>query len=377
MNLPQLIHIQMKKILFIFSALLLNSLCLAQIPHNYYATATGKGYVLKTQLYNIIKVQNTGSYGQLWTLYINNPQAFNDNWFDTNGNNTIMDIYSENINAADAYNYTPGVDQCGSTYTKEGDCYNREHLIPQSSFNQGVPMRNDPFHVWPVDAFVNGQRQRYGFGVVKSANWTSLNGSKVGFNNNSGYSQGYAGIVFEPIDEFKGDIARAHLYFATRYEGNGIQNYNYVMFNGTKDQVFTNTFLRIMLTWHQMDPVSPREIAINETIYEYQGNRNPFIDHPEWAMKIWEGVLGNENFPYQKQQNVKIYQQQNSIIIFSNNPSKTIEKINIYTINGQLIIQHLNKPKENPIRIVLKSPGAYIIKALGPQLEVNKKLIIH
>jgi len=81
-------------------------------------------------------------------------------------------------------------------------------------------MVSDPYHIWPTDGKVNGMRSNYPHGVVGNATYTSLNGSKLGSNLNSGYSAGYSGTVFEPIDEFKGDIARAYFYFATRYQEN-------------------------------------------------------------------------------------------------------------------------------------------------------------
>ena len=93
-------------------------------------------------------------------------------------------------------------------------------------------------------------------------------------------------MVFEPIDEFKGDIARALLYFATRYEGR-VGSFNHVMFDGSREQVYTTWFLNMLVKWHKMDPVSPHEIHRNDVGFRFQGNRNPFIDHPEFVEKIW------------------------------------------------------------------------------------------
>uniref|UniRef100_UPI0035651F11 endonuclease n=1 Tax=Lutibacter sp. TaxID=1925666 RepID=UPI0035651F11 len=89
-------------------------------------------------------------------------------------------------------------------------------------------------------------------------------------------------------DEFKGDIARMYFYFATRYE-NVITTWgvSYDMFNGTTDQVFAEPFLTVLMTWHTNDPVSTHEIDRNNAIYARQGNRNPFIDHPEYVAQIW------------------------------------------------------------------------------------------
>jgi endonuclease I/chitodextrinase len=191
--------------------------------------------------------------------------------------------YTENPNGADAYEFNHGVDRCGN-YSGEADCHNREHIIPQSSFGSASPMQNDIHHVVPSDGYVNGQRGSLPFGTVSSANWTSLNGSKRGPSNISGYS----GNVFEPIDEFKGDIARAILYFVTRYE-NTVDGYtSFDMFNGTENQALEDWALDMLLDWHyNVDPVDQREIDRNDAAYNYQGNANPFVDHPEYANMIW------------------------------------------------------------------------------------------
>ncbi|MDD5151777.1 MAG: endonuclease, partial [Flavobacterium sp.] len=267
----------MKKNL-LFSALLLFSLVtFAQIPTGYYSTATGSGYVLKTQLYNIIKGHTDNGYAGLYTTY---QTSDIDNFYENDG--SILDMYSENPSGTDPYNYSSGSTQRCGNYSAEGDCYNREHIIPQSVFNSGSPMVADAHFITPTDGKVNGQRSNYPHGTVATATWTSLNGSKLG---SSGVA-GYTGTVFEPIDEFKGDIARMYLYFATRYE-NTVASYSYPMFNGTNNQVFTTAFLNMLLAWNNQDPVSAREIARNNAIYARQNNRNPYIDHPEYVQAIW------------------------------------------------------------------------------------------
>jgi endonuclease I/chitodextrinase len=266
----------MKKI---YSALLLLfvTTAIAQIPSGYYTTATGTGYTLKTQLYNIIKGHTDNGYAGLYTIYQTSDR---DYYFENDG--TILDMYSENPTATDPYNYSAGTTQRCGTYSVEGDCYNREHIIPQSVFSEQSPMVSDAHFITPTDGKVNGQRSNYPHGPVTSATWTSLNGSKLGTSTTSGYS----GPIFEPINEFKGDIARMYFYFATRYE-NTVAGYSYSMFNGTSNQVFTTAFLNLLLTWHNQDPVSNREIARNNAIYNSQNNRNPYIDHPEYVQAIW------------------------------------------------------------------------------------------
>ncbi|HEY4616821.1 MAG TPA: endonuclease [Flavobacterium sp.] len=250
---------------------------IAQIPPGYYDSATGTNYTLKTQLYNIIKGHTDNGYGGLYTTYQSSDV---DHFYENDG--TVLDMYSEKPSATDPYNYSTGSTQRCGNYSAEGDCYNREHIIPQSSFNSSAPMVSDAHFITPTDGKVNGQRSNYPHGTVGSTTWTSLNGSKLGSSSVAGYS----GTVFEPIDEFKGDIARMYFYFATRYE-NTVSGYAYPMFNGSSNQVFTTAFLNMLLAWNSQDPVSAREIERNNAIYTFQNNRNPYIDHPEYVQQVW------------------------------------------------------------------------------------------
>ncbi|MCJ1805512.1 endonuclease [Flavobacterium covae] len=259
----------------------------AQAPSGYYSSATGSGYTLKTQLYNIIKDHTDKGYAGLWTTY-----QTSDRDKEYENDNSIIDVYSENPTGVDPYVYQYGTNQCG-TYSGEGGCYNREHMIPQSVFNNAAPMVSDAHFIPPTDGKVNGMRSNYPHGMVAVANWTSRNGGKLG----SSAVSGYTGTVFEPINEFKGDIARMYFYFATRYE-NTVANYSsYEMFNRTSNQVFAKPFLDMLLKWHAQDPVSAREIARNNAIYARQGNRNPFIDNPNYVNLIWGGSTADTVAP--------------------------------------------------------------------------------
>lgn len=263
-----------------FFLLLVFTASFAQIPSGYYSTATGTGYTLKTQLYNIIKGHTDNGYAGLYTTYQTSDV---DNFYENDG--TVLDLYSENPSGTDPYNYSTGTTQrCGS-YSVEGDCYNREHIIPQSVFNEQSPMVSDAHFITPTDGKVNGIRSNYPHGTVASATYTAQNGGKLG----SSYVSGYSGTVFEPVNAFKGDIARMYLYFATRYE-NTVAGYSYAMFDGSSNKVFTTAFLNLLLAWHTQDPVSAREIARNNAIYARQNNRNPYIDHPEYVNQIWGGT---------------------------------------------------------------------------------------
>ncbi|MBF8149347.1 endonuclease [Winogradskyella sp. F6397] len=279
----------MKHLYLLF--LLATSITFAQIPSNYYDSADGlTGFELKTELKSIItNGHNDQGYGGLYTgyatVYVDNME---ESGYENDG--SLLMYYTENPNGPDPYSFFLGTNQCGN-YNSENDCYNREHIVPQSSFGSASPMKNDIFHVVPSDGYANGKRSSHPFGTVDSATWTSLNGSKLGSSNVPGYS----GTVFEPIDEFKGDIARAILYFVTRYE-NGVDGYtSFDMFNGTENQALENWAVDMLLDWHyNVDPVDQRERDRNDAAYDFQGNANPFVDHPEYANMIWNPTPDTE-----------------------------------------------------------------------------------
>ena len=252
----------------------------AQIPTGYYdGTAGLTGAALKTKLSQIITSgHQTKSYDALDDEY---PNSDKDSYYEKDG--TVLDIYSENPTETDPYVYQFGVKKCGN-YKIEGDCYNKEHIFPQGYFNKASPMVSDIHHIVPTDGKVNGMRSNFPFGNVgSSVSYTSKNGSKLGTSN----SVNYSGKVFEPINEFKGDVARMIFYFATRYEAK-LKDFD-------ANDILTNTSfpgiqsweLEVLKQWHTNDPVSQREIDRNNAAYTYQGNRNPFIDQPEYVALIW------------------------------------------------------------------------------------------
>ncbi|MEE4197667.1 MAG: endonuclease [Bacteroidales bacterium] len=271
----------LKKIFIVSLLLVVSQNFYAQAPEGYYDSATGTGYLLKTQLHDIIKDHTSLSYTPgVWDAFYTT---------DVRPDGYVWDMYSDVPGGSADYYYTLGSDQCGN-YSGEGSCYNREHSFPKSWFDDGYPMYTDLFHLYPTDGFVNGQRGNYPFGEVGSIEWESSNGSKVGTCNYPGYS----GTVFEPIDEYKGDFARTYFYMATRYE-DIIAGWEFnesngnVVLNGTSNQVYEEWYLDMIIEWHTNDPVSPKELDRNDAVYALQGNRNPFIDHPEFVAQIWGG----------------------------------------------------------------------------------------
>lgn len=360
----------MKKCYSLF-VLLFVSLSFAQAPAGYYSTATGTGYTLKTQLYNIIKGHTDQGYAGLYVTYQTSDR---DYYYENDG--TVLDMYSENPTGVDPYNFSSGSSQRCGNYSNEGDCYNREHIIPQSIFSSNAPMVSDAHFITPTDGKVNGERSNYPHGKVGNVSTTSLNGSKLGSASNSGYAAGFTGTVFEPIDEFKGDIARMYLYFATRYE-NTVANYSYAAFNGTSNQVFTDAFKNILLTWNQLDPVSPREIARNNAIYARQGNRNPYIDNNTYVTTIWGlPALGTSTFEALTHISVSPNPTNDHRINIESDVA--LDEIDLINSNGQLV-QQIKKPafQGNVYSLTNLPQGFYFLKVSANNQTVTKKVIVN
>jgi len=269
----------MKKCFFILlagiMALAINAREPKPCPSNYYSSALNKsGESLLTALYNIIGSHTNIGYDGLWEAYADT---------DTDANGYYIDMYSN----YDRYTYS---DKCGS-YSAIGDCINREHSVPKSWWGSGKqPQYSDIFNIVPTDGYVNNQRSNYPYGVCEGG--TRLTNGQYVAKGRMGYStrSGYTGRVFEPDDEYKGDFARAYFYMAACYN-NVISNWTLAggstFFAGNSYPVFTSYAIDLLMEWHRLDPVSEKETTRNCYAHAWQGNRNPFIDHPELAEHIW------------------------------------------------------------------------------------------
>jgi endonuclease I len=249
--------------------------CSAQVPPGYYNTAAGlTGAPLKQALHNIIDGHTTLTYNSLWGYFYTT---------DDHPTGRVWDIYSDVPGGTPAYTYDFGTDECGQ-YNNEGDCYNREHSFPKSWFNDAYPMYSDLHAIYPTDGEVNGKRSNYPYGEVGSPDWVGTNGSKTGMNTVQGYSQ----TVFEPIDAYKGDVARTYFYMLTRYKDEAPNWTSPMLWNGD----FAQWAESMLLQWHLNDAVSTKEIDRNNAVHNAQGNRNPYIDNPQWVESIWGPTAG-------------------------------------------------------------------------------------
>lgn len=258
------------------------SFSIAQIPEGYYYSAVGKsGTELRTALYNIIKDHTDILYSGIWNAY---PDT------DVKPNGKVWDIYSDVPDGTPPYEYFFS-NKCGGSCTAEAQCYNREHTIPKSWFNDASPMVSDLFHIYPTDGWVNSKRANYPYGEVSNPTWTSQNGSKLGPCSYPGYTL----TVFEPILAYKGDLARTYFYMCVRYMNQNLGQSNTSMFQNANLQPWA---LNMLIEWHNADPVSQKEIDRNNVIYNtYQHNRNPFIDCPELVNLLFTADSVNAWWP--------------------------------------------------------------------------------
>lgn len=233
----------------------------APIYTGYYAGLDGlTGDTLKQFLHDLIDDHHVLTYDEV-------KYALRDTDEDPNNPNNVILFYTGDSHPKTDFGGDP-------------DQYNREHVWAKShgGFGNDLGPGTDLHHIRPTDVSVNGARGNLDFGEGGN---TVYDGSTPTDNLIIN------GTSFEPRDEVKGDVARMLFYMAVRYEGD-----DYLDLELSRDTV-TGSIpfigdLDILLQWHIEDPVDDFEMNRNDVIYSYQGNRNPFIDHPELVELIWE-----------------------------------------------------------------------------------------
>jgi endonuclease I len=224
----------------------------------YYQSAIGKtGDALKTELHNIIDDHRELSYDNVWEALRNTDE-------DPNNPNNVILLYT-------------GRSQSKLTNGGNVNDWNREHVWAKShgDFGTSAGAGTDIHHLRPTDVSVNSSRGNLDF-------------DNGGTQHSEALGNYYDSDSWEPRDEVKGDVARMLFYMAVRYEGDSGEvdlELNNNVNNGTAP---FHGKMSVLLEWHREDPVDVRERRRNDIIYsDYQYNRNPFIDHPEWAESIW------------------------------------------------------------------------------------------
>jgi len=224
----------------------------------YYDSASGKsGAALKAELNRIISAQTKLSYDQVWeALKVTDQDP-------ANSANVIL-LYS-------------GRSQSKTSNGGDPNDWNREHVWAKShgDFGTATGPGTDVHHLRPEDVSVNSNRGNKDFD----------NGGSAAAECPDCFTDADS---WEPRDAVKGDVARMIFYMAVRYAGtDGFADLeiNNSVNNGTAPYHGKLTVLR---QWHTQDPPDSFERRRNEVIYsQFQRNRNPFIDHPEWVASIW------------------------------------------------------------------------------------------
>ena len=324
-----------KKLLITFCFTAMVAFAFAQAPFDictYYAKAQGKsGAELKNALFDIIKNPSVMDYDSLWIAY----NTSDVRTIEGEADQCIWDMYS-GISRYPLYTYPHGTG-AGNTEGVKG--IQREHSMPKKWFNPTDasasgkksygdvrPMYSDLIHLIPTDAVCNNNRSDLSYGEVAEdmVQWQSEGGfskkSTLGGCSTPGWAEQAANPtktrVFEPNDEYKGDLARIYFYMVTCYQpgyfswipvrdadkkktgetavlsdnhsgtwGLAISETGATvtsdMFDaGSEDayQPFAPWALDMLMRWAKQDPVSQKEIDRNEVIWQFQGNRNPFVD---------------------------------------------------------------------------------------------------
>jgi endonuclease I len=336
-------------------------LCNAAEPIGYYDNAIGKTEAaLKTQLFLIVGDHTERTYTNLWTDFQTT---------DKRADGKVWDMYS-----TCSFTFVTDQDK-GSGGSAECQYYNREHSMPNSWFSAAYPMYSDLFHLYPTDKYVNNQRGNYPYGETSNPSSTYSNGSKKGTSS----FPGYTGIVFEPIDEYKGDFARSYFYMVSAYDDK-VSSWSSDQLAGNKYPALNAWSVSLFLKWNAQDPVSTKEINRNEEVYKIQKNRNPFIDYPDLAEYIWGSKKGE---PWSLSLGIE-----DLTIKFSISPNPVQNSLNIetdesnltyiiYNLSGLVMAENVLNVFSNSIDVSQFDNGMYLISLKSATSRSIQKFIIN
>lgn len=190
------------------------------------------------------------------------------------------------------YNFKTSSAKRHSTY--DDDVWDREHIWAKShgKFENNAPAGTDLHHLRSSDKKNNSSRGNLDFGDTASS--PSVKDYDGVASGSRGPSSSKSGQVYEPMDIYKGDVARAMFYMATRYSSfnttGGNQHRNLDLVDHTTGTSTGNGRFGIvsdLLKWHLEDPVDEFEFNRNGLVQDVQHNRNPYIDFPELAHKVF------------------------------------------------------------------------------------------
>ncbi len=252
---------------------------LAGEPDGYYSSTKDlSGEALKAALNDIIKGHKKYTY---------TSSATKDTWDilketdidPNNGDNVILFYSGRSVNGAQEYNSAKG--------------WSRDHVWPQSrgDFNTNRGIGTDLHNLKPVSIPVNSAKNDRWMDVANPGNSYVFTYTVNNVTISTGSKICQSQDVWEPRDEDKGDVARILFYMATRYEGeNGELDLELVKNVPASGGAYMGN-IYTLLEWNREDPPDDFERHRNDVIYSYQKNRNPFIDHPEFANLIWKRTI--------------------------------------------------------------------------------------
>ncbi len=236
-------------------------------PPGYYSSATGTGATLQQQLHDIIDAHTVISY--------NNARiALQDTDMDPNDADSIILAYS--LASLDV----SGLMASGISGWDSGVSWNREHTWPRSrGIDSSGPDNSDLHNLRPCDPGVNGSRGNLNFGGAFGGSFGST-------------SDG--GTKWHPGAD-AGQIARQMFYMETRYDGSDSSTTNLQLVAGNPGTSGSQLGdLDRLLEYHYAAPPNNFELRRNDVIHDFwQGNRNPFVDHPEFVWSIFAGGSNN------------------------------------------------------------------------------------
>lgn len=242
---------------------------LADIPANYFNSVNESSpATLRTSLNSIITTGHTAlgynATGPAVDFISEDPM---------NSNNVLLIYTGQSRPKADRCT----VSECSDSNAFTG-LWTREHIFPQSTFSSAEPMRSDLHALFACDHDVNNRRGNDPYNFLYTSNY-SAGGSVAGSSR------------FYPRQEDRGDVARALMYMDVRYEGgtpstNLTLNDNPIIGTGNGQMGMLSTLIR----WNCADLPDSWEVTRNNRAHDLQGNANPFIHDPLWAVLLYDGI---------------------------------------------------------------------------------------
>lgn len=239
------------------------------------------GDQLKSALYNKIKAHTTHGYSSLNNIMKITDRDWNLSPDRSDSNPYMVLIYG-------TYNFKTG---SAKRHGTQNDIWDKEHIWAKShgDFGTSNGAGSDLHHLRASDKYNNNNRGSLDFGRVDNfKKWVKDNKGTGENSGKIGSQKEFSGTdVYEPMDIYKGDVARAIFYMATRYSVGSPLLLLADQPTGRTGSPGYHGILSTLLEWNEIDPVDEFEFNRNGLVQEYQKNRNPFIDYPYLAEKIW------------------------------------------------------------------------------------------